>query len=134
MPPLTFTAPVVNQPNSTEDPKIVTALTQLLAWGNGNVPSISSSGTHALNFGNSSVAFTSGTNLAGAGNYAPAVNVTHGLGATPAAVLLTPFAGGPVGVAYSLFAGAFTSSTFTVQAFQDANLTATIFFYWLALV
>ena len=63
---------------------------------------------------------------------ATAKEVTHGLGTTPVAVLLT-LEGGEGGTSYSFDASELTATKFTINGFIGAETTATLSVFWLAI-
>lgn len=82
--PLTFTAPISGQPNSTEDPKVAAALTQLLSWGNTlALTAVNAGAPHKINWGQGTATFDGTHTVA-------LMTQAHGLGATPSIVLSLP--------------------------------------------
>lgn len=84
---ITYSIPINGQPNSTEDPKIATALTTLLSFANGGIDK----GNLAANSGIMKLASLSNRVIAfgviglpwSGGLYSSSVTVAHGLGTTP---------------------------------------------------
>lgn len=152
--------PQINEPNSTADPKIVTALNSLIATINAldssnyadasvtlaklatdalnKFPKLNTVADKKVEFGSTTVTCSSG---GGSGSIAyGTASVTHGMGATPTHVFLTVKSGGTLGggnVIVGLSSSGVGSTTFTVNASVltpgTDNINGTVAVSWFAI-
>ena len=144
--------PQINEPNSTADPKIVTALdssnyadasvtlAKLATDALNKFPKLNTVADKKVEFGSTTITCSSG---GGSGSIAyGSATVTHGLGAAPSYVLLTVKSGGTLGggnvvVGLAWAPSGTPSTTFTASASVltpgTDNINGTVAVSWLAI-
>jgi hypothetical protein len=116
--PLTYTAPIVGQPHSSEDPKVTTALTQILSWSvSPDCTSFNCSGNITATSGGSIA--TSGAVVGGSGTF---TNLYAAVQATTVNCSgnITCTASGSISTAGAIVGG---SGTFTSTFVSTENAT-----------